>query len=250
MRFDTHIHTDFSLCSNIHPEDLVIRAEKEGLDEIVIKDHNDIEGAIEAWEFATEVFRKQIKVNLGIEFSTEAGEFGASFLTLEEAHGFMRIRKPDETFSFRKLTDKIREMREGGSEMLVDLHHPFDYANPKRGFNFDVARQEGGFTTTEDAIRFFDFTELNTASTQMREMMNAQMMAEANGLPIVCSTDSHFLSQIGRYYTETDHDSAREAILANDMTHSISSPEEVDLFRSKMFRLRSWMLKRVRKITG
>ena len=70
MRFDTHIHTNFSPCSNMRPEDVVRRAFEMRLSEIVIKDHDQIEGAIRAKNFAVEHYRELFKVNLGIEITT------------------------------------------------------------------------------------------------------------------------------------------------------------------------------------
>jgi predicted metal-dependent phosphoesterase TrpH len=246
MKFDTHIHTKYSPCSNSDPEAVVLKAMDEGLGEIIIKDHDETDGALEAIEFA-EDFREIIKVTLGVEITTDVGEIGVSYLTEDEVDELMILECIGEKTRFDEFVEAIYEMREAGSEILVDLHHPFDYTNAKRGFNIKGAIKKGGFKDESELMKFFDFTEMNTASTKLQEMRTAQILAGAHELPIVCSTDSHFIPQIGRYYTETDCDSIREAILQNNLRHSVS-PEDVNLLRSKAYRLKSWALKKWRNM--
>ncbi len=252
MRFDTHIHTNFSPCSDMRPEDVVRRAFEMRLSEIVIKDHDQIEGAIRAKNFAVEHYRELFKVNLGIEITTEFGEIGASFLTEEQCLRLMESRNERGKFDFGKIVEISREFfSDPNSSALFDLHHPYDFANPKRGFNFQGPVDEGIFSSTEGLLKFFDYTEINTASTSIRETWAALQLASETGLPLVCSTDSHFLSQIGRYYTESDKPDAHEAIVDNaDLRHSIKSLEEINYFRSRMYRIASWLLKRKRKLVG
>lgn len=248
MKFDTHIHTRHSLCSNMKPRDVVDQAAEAGLDEIVIKDYNEIEGAIEAEEYAlTSDYRDIIKVHLGIEPSTEFGEIGMSFLSRNECQRLMEARNDKGTFDFGTLIELDHEFKQGSSQMMKDLHHPFDFANPKRGFDFDRALDSGILYSASGLMRFFDFMEMNTASTDIRETQDALALAADFDKPIVCSSDSHFLKQVGRYFTETRHHSAREAIENNDLTHSVT-PEEIEYFRSRMYRIASWCLKRGRKM--
>jgi predicted metal-dependent phosphoesterase TrpH len=236
----------------MRPEDVVDKAAEAGLHEIVIKDHDQIEGALRAKNFAVQHYRDLIKVNLGIEMTTEFGEIGAGFLTEEQCLRLIESRNERGKFDFGKIVEISREFfSDPNSTALFDLHHPFDFANPKRGFNFEGPVDKGIFYDTEGLLNFFDYTEINTASTSVRETWAAFELADESDLPLVCSTDSHFLSQIGRYYTETDKTNARDAIIDNvDLKHSIKSLEEIKYFRSRIYRVASWMLKRKKKLVG
>ena len=109
MKFDTHIHTNRSPCSNMRPEKLVEKADK-CLDTIVVCDHNEIDGAFRAREICAQESRKLI-VELGIEFSTEFGEFGAKFLNESECEQFMAARNEKKKFDFKRLFELIQGMR-------------------------------------------------------------------------------------------------------------------------------------------
>jgi predicted metal-dependent phosphoesterase TrpH len=236
----------------MRPEDVVSRAVEAGLGEIVIKDHDQIEGALRAKKFAVNHYRDLIKAHLGIEMTTEFGEIGAGFLTEEQCLRLMESKNERGKFDFGTVVEMSREFfMDPNSTALFDLHHPFDFANPKRGFNFEGPIDRGIFYSAKGLLEFFDYTEVNTASTSMRETQAALELAAGVGLPLVCSTDSHFLSQIGGYYTETSKSDAHDAIIDNtDLKHSVKSLEEIKYFRSRMYRVASWMLKRKRKLIG
>ncbi len=246
MKFDTHTHTYYSLCAKTTPQELVEAAE-EHLDAVVVCDHNEIEGAMEARRKCIEQSRKLV-VELGIELSTEFGEIGAKFLSEEECHLFMAIRCGGK-FEFTDAYKMIRELRVNPtSDMMIDLHHPFDYANPKRGFNFRGVIEAGIFKDMGELMRFFDFTEMNAASTSIKETQAALALAEEHNKPIVCSSDSHYPDQIGRYYTESPEDDIVHAILSGDLKRP--PPEAIDYALSRRYRIRSWGRKRIRKIFG
>ena len=66
-KFGTHFHTAHSLCSNMKSKRLVDEAVKNDYDLIVVKDHNEIQGALEAREYALQQYRDQIEVILGLD---------------------------------------------------------------------------------------------------------------------------------------------------------------------------------------
>lgn len=246
-KFGTHFHTNHSLCSNLKPKILVDEAVKNGYDLIIVKDHNEVAGAFEALEYARQEYNDRIKIALGIEFRTACGEFGAGFLTKKECQTFMEMRNEKGTFELNDLVAKIREMKDEGSEMLCDLHHPYDYANPKRAWDFYRAIEGGVFRDMPELMDFFDYTEMNAASISQRETEAALDLAADYDKPIVASIDAHFQKQVGApYYNETTNPDIRQAILDGDFSRSVT-PEEVKYRISQYYRLRSWFLKRVRK---
>jgi len=226
------------------PRQLVDSAEGK-LDTVVVCDHNEIKGALEAREIAVRENRKLI-VELGIEFSTQFGEIGAKFLSDSEAERLMALKGGSGTFGFGDLKTALNDIRgNSDSRTLVDLHHPYDVINPKRGFNLMGAIAHFPNKTMEELMAFFDFTEMNTACMHPKEIRMALDLAKTFRKPIVCSTDSHFPGQIGRYFTETHCPDARDGILF-DQQLKLPSPEEVNHWLSVWYRLRS----KIRKTLG
>ena len=46
LKYDLHMHTCYSKCSNLRPEILLKTAKERGLNGIAVTDHNKIEGAL------------------------------------------------------------------------------------------------------------------------------------------------------------------------------------------------------------
>ena len=250
MNFSTHIHTNYSPCAVTTPQQLVDLAEErlsttESPGTIVVCDHNVVAGGLEAREIAK---NHNLNVKLGTEATTEFGEIGVKFLSDIECERVMGVKNNSNVFNFlqlKKLIDGIR--KEGKSSMLVDLHHPFDSVNKKRGFNFEGILKAGIFKNRAELMAWFDFTEVNGACVNIKETRGALELALRYNIPIVSSDDAHYPDQIGRYYTETDHDDAREAIVDNnDLT--IFGPEGIDYRLAKYYRLRAGVRKRVSKL--
>ena len=47
MKYDLHMHTHYSKCSNLKPDTILKLAKREKLDGIAITDHHEIKGALE-----------------------------------------------------------------------------------------------------------------------------------------------------------------------------------------------------------
>ena len=47
MKYDLHMHTHYSRCSNLKPQTILKLAKKRRLDGIAITDHHEIKGALE-----------------------------------------------------------------------------------------------------------------------------------------------------------------------------------------------------------
>ena len=63
MKYDLHVHTKYSKCSNLKPSVILKRAKEKGLNGIAIADHNTIKGALEVK-----------KLNKGNSFEVIVGE--------------------------------------------------------------------------------------------------------------------------------------------------------------------------------
>ncbi|MBN2086748.1 PHP domain-containing protein [Candidatus Peregrinibacteria bacterium] len=256
LKFDTHIHTNASPCSSNKPERVVDKAVQAGLGEIVIKDHDRISGVLKAFEY-NKPDQTGLIINPGLEVTTDCGEIGIDFANFEELERILEL-KEDGITSFRRLIELCMEIQyEDDSTLLKDLHHPYDFANPKRGFNFDKAQVEMGLSNIKEVMDLFDFTEINCSSTNIREVQFAVKLATQYMIPIVRSTDSHFIPQIGRYYSTTLKSSARNAIISGDLdNYPANTPRPMQFVRSvnysraRYYRLRSWLLKKYRKSFG
>ena len=264
IKFDTHIHTKHSLCSLLKPERILQLAEEAKLDEIVVKDHNTSNGALEVKQYED---KYDVKVEIGNEVKTEFGELGLDFLSLEEAKFFEDMKK--DKISFRKGTYRFQAIEEGvqylrnneeGSRLLVCLHHPFSLSfwSKRGGFDFYKACGKAPFgKVIEKKVNpyfcslsglngLIDYTELNANNLKIDEGRMAVIYAATYKIPIVCSTDSHFEPQIGRYYTIGEQDSARDSILKSDL--QIPNPEDINYKKSRYYRTKSGLIKKPRKI--
>ena len=72
MRFDMHVHTELSPCSNLAVRDLLAQARNRGLDGVCITDHNTME--------VRRVIREGIQADglvviIGMEYDTPEGDF-------------------------------------------------------------------------------------------------------------------------------------------------------------------------------
>jgi predicted metal-dependent phosphoesterase TrpH len=106
---DLHMHTSWSHDCLVEPEELLDRAEEEGLGAIAVTDHNAFGGALEAADLGRE---RPLTVIPGEEIKTAGqGEVIGLFLQEEIPRGL----------SFEETIGAIRE--QGG---LVYLPHPFD----------------------------------------------------------------------------------------------------------------------------
>lgn len=80
LNCDLHIHTDYSRDGESSVEEIIARAVKTGLDVIAITDHDTVEGALKAVEYAKENY-PELLVIPGIEISTKQGHLIALGIT-------------------------------------------------------------------------------------------------------------------------------------------------------------------------
>ncbi len=166
MKVDFHVHTKFSFDSNINVAELAKKSVKLGIIP-VIADHNTLEGA--------EEFRKTgAKFIAGEEIRTASGDLAGLFLT--EA-----IQK---NLSFEETIDRIKE--QGGLSYLPHM--------------YDMGRHgcDDEFAGLVDIIEVF-----NARCLDSRLNVRASETAKKLGKPGAAGSDSHFLFEFGKTYTET-----------------------------------------------
>ncbi len=181
MRFDLHIHSNYSSDSSLSIDDILNQAVKKGLEGIAICDHNTIAGSYQAQKRARELGIRLFVLS-GLEVSTAEGHL----LVLGVRENIPPDLSPQET---------IRIARQKGG--VVIAAHPFKIRSIGNVDGLDV-----------DAI------ETLNSRCIFGENRKAKEMAQALGKPQVGGSDSHMLSTIGIGYTDIDSDPDEEAVLS------------------------------------
>ena len=170
MRFDLHIHSNYSSDSNLAVDNILKQAVRKGLDGIAICDHNTVEGSLVAIQRAKELNLPMLVIP-GIEISTSDGHL----IIL----GIKENIQPDlpvlETINIARL--------KGG---VAIAPHPFK-------------RNSIGFAAKDaDAIETFNSRCLFGENEKAKQMAYELEKSEVGG------SDSHLLSTIGLGFTEID----------------------------------------------
>ncbi|MDD5473869.1 MAG: CehA/McbA family metallohydrolase [Candidatus Methanoperedens sp.] len=181
MRFDLHIHSNYSSDSSLSVDEILKQAVNKGLDGIAICDHNTIAGSFQAQKRARELDLSLLVLS-GIEVSTTNGHL----LVLGVRENIPPDLSPQET---------IRIAHQKGG--VVIAAHPFKIRSIGNVDGLDV-----------DAI------ETLNSRCIFGENIKAKDMAQVLGKPQVGGSDSHMLSTIGIGYTEIDSDPDEEAVLS------------------------------------
>lgn len=170
MRFDLHIHSNYSTDSNLAVDNILKQAVRKGLDGIAICDHNTIEGSLVAIKRVKEL-NLSLLVIPGIEISTSQGHL----IVL----GVRENIQPGLT-----VLETINNARRKGG--IVIAPHPFK-------------KDSIGYAAKDaDAIETFN------SRCVFGENEKAKQMAFELEKPEVGGSDSHLLSTIGLGFTEID----------------------------------------------
>ena len=197
LKVDFHSHTHYSPDSLTTIEELISAARKQGLDRLVVTDHNCLAGAREAYVAAPDL------VIIGEEVQTTQGEFLAAFVTEELPRGL-------------SWQDALKRLKEQNA--FISLSHPFD---PQRS-GWPLA------TLTElapqvDAIEVFNARVFNNEYNEL-----ALQFAQEHHLAGTAGTDGHHPSEIGKAYSIVpdfhDANSLRTAIKDASVGGSLASP--------------------------
>lgn len=177
MRYDLHIHTRYSSCSNLKPENILRRAKEKGLDGIAVTDHNSIRGALETSALNKD---RYFEVIIGEEIDTDKGEVLAYHIKEEIKPG-----------KFEKVVKEIK--KQGGIAVIA---HPYAVGL--------IGRKKA---TIDAVVKDIDAIEgFNARSFFAFENIQAQIKAREMDLPMTAGSDAHFAFEIGRAYTEFEGD--------------------------------------------
>lgn len=186
VKIDLHVHTNYSACAAIQPNDIEKIALQQGLDGVAITDHNTISGALEVRAAA-----QSIKVIVAEEIDTKQGELIGYFLQEQIPPGLT----PRET---------IAEIHKQGG--IVSVPHPFDNLRSSRITKEALADILGEI----DMIEVFNARDIVTVKDQ-------QLLSEAlqKGVIPVASSDAHLRIEIGRSYVVMEDFTTPDEFLRN-----------------------------------
>lgn len=174
MKFDLHVHSNYSKDSKAALDDILNAAVERGLDGFAICDHDTIEGGLACEKRALERSLKIIVIP-GVEVTSSKGHI----LILGTRKNIEPLLSPEET---------IQRARELGGVVIV----PHPYKQSSHGI--------GDFAGLDiDAVEVFN-------SRCLFNDANRKAENEANrlGIPGVAGSDSHIPEMVGQAYTEID----------------------------------------------
>lgn len=158
-----HIHTNYSYDCYTKPSEIVDKALDEGVDYLVISDHDTVQGSIAAREYAFSL-SAPIEIPIAAEFYTDIGDVIA-----------VGIAKDTQNVDcHRKLCKTVKEM--GGYTILP---HPYD--------GHDI-----------DSIDFslIDCIEVFNSRSSPANNQKALYLAEYYKKPCIWGSDAHFLKDV------------------------------------------------------
>jgi PHP family Zn ribbon phosphoesterase len=216
FKFDLHIHSCLSPCGSLDasPKAIVAAAKAAGLDGIMLADHNSSRNSP---ALAVVCQREGLRCLFGMEITTaEEAHCLAVFDTLEQAAAMTetcyaalpkRVNQPEvfgdqavvdadenvEELEWRLLGAPTRLPLRDTGERIHALGGLFIAAHIDRPV-FSVTSQLGGLSGDEG----FDAVELT------RHADLAKWRDKTLGLPVIRSSDAHFLEDIGKIWTEAE----------------------------------------------
>ncbi len=187
LKADLHIHTKYSMDSQMPLEKIIKRCQKLGINCIAIADHGTAEGALAMQKIAP------FKVIVAEEILTTEGEIMGMFLTDTIKSDTGARITPQEA---------IRQIRAQGG--LVNLQHPFETI---RG----SALKDKAIDEVAEEIDLVEV--LNSRSPLPANSNKAKAFAEKHGLPCGAGSDAHSLFEIGAAYVEMPDFNTKEEFL-------------------------------------
>ena len=162
MRFDLHIHSQYSYDSVLKPEKILKIAKKRNLDGLAVTDHNTIQGGIKTFSLNKD---PDFEVIIGSEIKTEYGDIIGIFLNEE-------IRSK----SFEIVIEEIKD--QGGFTILA---HPYrQLENP------------------EIIASKVDLIEIFNARSRKKWNENAYKLSKLVKKPVTAGSDSHTHFEIAK----------------------------------------------------
>lgn len=171
MKCDLHVHTFYSYDSTALPKEMVDAALKKGVDCLAITDHGEIQGVLEAMNYAS---NKPILIIPGIEIKTKEGDVLG--LNIKE--------KIPNGISAKETIGLIKE--KGG---IAIIPHPFALFYPFKG-------------SLKKLLKEIDGIEVLNASVIGSGNKKALDFAKNHNIPFIAGSDAHFPNFIGKTYLE------------------------------------------------
>lgn len=192
---DLHIHTVYSYDGTASVPDVLTRTKEVGLDVIAITDHNEIMGALKAFEMAPQY---GIEVIPGIEITTAEGDLLALFVTQKIKPG-------------RWLIETILDVGEAGGICIAP--HPMAKGTAMRslsGPSIIRALDHPVAGRVLVGIETYNATILDRESNLLAQ----KLWTECPGIAQVGNSDAHILQAIGSGATEFLGDTAAHLLEA------------------------------------
>ena len=215
MRFDLHIHSNYSPDSGLSVDDILRKAVKKGLDGIAICDHDTLTGSFHAQKRVYEL-NLPLLILPAVEVSTNRGHL----IVLGVRENIPSGLDPEETIKIAK--------QKGG---VVIAAHPFKKRSIGDVDGLDV-----------DAVETFN------SRCIFGENKKAEKMAMELRIPQVGGSDSHMLATIGSGYTEIDAQPDEGSVLdaiRNGKTHAGGKAAPIHIV---IFQVMRGVIRRMKKI--
>lgn len=186
LNMDMHVHTFYSKDSRMKFKSLEEAAVNNGIDVLIITDHNRIDGAIKFKDYS-----EKIEVIIGEEIMTNKGEIIGLFLNKNISPGL----SPMETI------EKIKE--QGG---LIYIPHPFDRLRSS------AIKEEILYNIISD----IDIIEVfNSRNVFKKDNDKALLFANEHNILKGVGSDSHTKWEVGQSYIEIENFKDAEEFLIN-----------------------------------
>ncbi|HEY3273711.1 MAG TPA: PHP domain-containing protein [Methanocella sp.] len=170
LRFDLHVHSDYSPDGHSSVEDILRAAQRKGLDGVAITDHDTTAGAIRALEIVGQV-APGLLVIPGQEISTKAGHLIVLGITLEIPKGL-------------SAKDTIAMAHELGGTVIV----PHPDQRTRHGMRIPAGA---------DAVEIYNSRYI----LGYHNFLTARKAGKRN-LSAVAGSDAHVASMVGQAVTE------------------------------------------------
>jgi len=214
LTIEFHCHTLYSKDSLVVPDALVETCRQRNIDRVVITDHNEIDGALEAQRI------DPVRVIVGEEVMTSQGELLAAFVKERVPPGLSPL-------------EAIAHLRQQGA--FISVSHPFD-------------RNRNGSWQPEDLLAILPHIDaietFNTRCFSSGFNRQAQEFASQHKLCATVGSDAHTLCELGRAVLILpefhDADSLRISITKAQTKTRLSSPFIHFTSRWAVWKKRTW----------
>lgn len=176
MKVDFHIHTNYSFDSLSEPKQVVLEAEKKGLDAIAITDHDEIRGALEAKRHVKKLGLK-LQVVVGEEVATDEGDLLVYF-----------VKKRIEPAGLAEVLAQAKKQN-----AVCVAAHPYDFARS----GIDLEKLKSRILERIDGVEVFNArVPFDSVNQKALEFCTKSKKAQFAG------SDAHHVSEIGSAYVE------------------------------------------------